>query len=132
MHSSHKVLWPAAVGTVAVLVAATSHAQTQSAAWFGLPQPGGISAPHRPVVDVSKLNVPAAIVPPGEERYRELQGARIRRDVATIVGFSKRSYAAGDKVWGRVTGFPAAKATVEWSAQQLKKAGLASVNVQEY
>ena len=132
MHTLHKVLWLAALGTMALLTATTSRVQAQSAAWFGLPLPGGIGDPHRPVVDVSKLEVPAAIVPPGEERNRELQGTRIQRDVATIVGFSKQSYAAGDKVWGRVTGFPAAKATVEWSAQQLKKAGLAGVSVQEY
>jgi hypothetical protein len=61
-----------------------------------------------------------------------LQGARIFRDVATVVDFAKKSHAAGDKVWGRVTGFSAAKATVEWSAEQLRAAGLADVAVQEY
>jgi hypothetical protein len=35
-------------------------------------------------------------------------------------------------VWGRVTGFPAAAQTIEWTAQQFKSAGLADVAVQKY
>jgi hypothetical protein len=115
----------------AIAVTAVS-AQTRDTAWFRLAIPNGIGDPHRPVVDVSGLSIPPAIVPPGEERYRELQGARIYRDVVSVVDFAKQSHAAGDKVWGRVTGFPAAQATIEWSAQQFKAAGLSSVQVQEY
>jgi hypothetical protein len=81
---------------------------------------------------VKSAVVPPALVPPGEERNRDLQGARIYSDVAKIVDFSKRSHKAGDLVWGRVTGFPAAKATIDWAAQQFKAAGLTNVEVQEY
>ncbi len=57
---------------------------------------------------------------------------RIRRDLETIVGFSKQSRAAGDRVWGRVTGFPAAAATHAWVAEQFRAAGLQNVQVQPY
>jgi hypothetical protein len=103
-----------------------------SNAWFGLPTPKGLSDPHKPVVDVARPRVPAALVPPGEERFTELRGERIKRDVAAVVDFSKRSFKEGNKVWGRVTGFPSAKATIDWSAQQFKAAGLQRVEVQEY
>jgi hypothetical protein len=123
-------IFAALVGTA--VAASGVYAHTNSGAWFGIAPPHGHSDPHRPVVDVKHIAIPPANVPQGEEKYRELQGARIFRDVATIVDFSKQSYKAGDKVWGRVTGFPAAKATLEWTAQQFKKAGLVNVEVQEY
>jgi hypothetical protein len=112
-----------------VLAAEALHAAT---AWFGLSIPRGLSDPHRAVVDVSKVNPPAAQVPAGEDRFVELGGKRIQQDVAKVVGFSQASRAAGDRLWGRVTGFPAAKATLDWTAAQLKSAGMKDVQVQEY
>ena len=117
----------------AVSALAIIQVQSQgSAAWFGLPLPQGLSDPHRPVVDVRTATPPAARVPGGEERFGDLTGARIQRDLETIVGFSKRSHAAGDKVWGRVTGFPSAAATHAWVAEQFRAAGLQNVQVQPY
>jgi hypothetical protein len=120
-----------AVGT-AITIGGVGLAQSNSSPWFGIALPHALSNPHKPVVNVKNVSLPPALVPADEKRYRELQGARIYRDVATIVDFSKHSFKAGDKVWGRVTGFPAAKATIEWSAQQFKKSGLTNVDVQEY
>jgi len=37
-----------------------------------------------------------------------------------MTDFSERDLAAGNKTWGRITGFPAAKATIEWAAEQFK------------
>jgi hypothetical protein len=103
-----------------------------SRAWFGELPPNGLGDPHRPVVDVRTASPPPARVPGGEERYSDLTGARIRRDLETIVGFSKQSRAAGDRVWGRVTGFPAAAATQAWVAEQFRAAGLQNVQLQPY
>ena len=75
---------------------------------------------------------PPARVPAGEERHADLGAARIWPDLETIVGFSKQSRAAGDRVWGRVTGFPAASATHAWVADQFRRAGLQDVQVQPY
>jgi hypothetical protein len=115
-----------------LMLSLTASAALASDAWFGLALPKGIGDPHAPVIDVRQARVPPARIPPGEGWNRELEGARIREDVATIVGFSRASRASGERVWGRVTGFPSARKTIEWSAEQLKRAGLQQVEVQEY
>jgi hypothetical protein len=120
-------------GVLLVVTAATPRAQpATSAPWFGVPLPGGFGDPHRPVVDVRNAVPPPPRVPAGEERHVDLTAARIWPDLETIVSFSKQSRAAGDRVWGRVTGFPAASATHAWVAEQLRRAGLQSVQVQPY
>lgn len=116
---------------VAVSFAVASFA-SDTAAWFGVKTPGALSDPHKPVVDVKHFAAPAATIPAGEEKYSELKGARIYEDVKAITNISKKDYASGNKAWGRVTGFPAAKETIEWHAAQFKKAGLKNVQVQEY
>lgn len=118
---------------VASLVGASMSAIAQANdAWFGLTLPPGLGDPHRAVVDVKRANPPALKLPADETRSRELRGERIVKDVAAIVEFSKQSRADGNKVWGRVTGFPSAKATLDWTAKQLRDAGLSNVQVQEY
>jgi hypothetical protein len=107
-------------------------AGAQESEWFGLAPPTGLGDVHKPVVDMRSATPAPATVPTGEGQFVELQGAAIYRDVATIVGFSKQSRADGNKVWGRVTGFPSAKAAADWSAQQFRNAGLTDVQVQEY
>jgi hypothetical protein len=126
MRMQNRLIVAAVAGS---LFAVSSHAST---AWFGISPPPSLSDPHRPVIDVSGTTVPAAKVPAGEEGFEQLRGERIYRDVAAIVDFSKQSSKEGNKVWGRVTGFPSAKATIEWSAQQFRAAGLKQVEVQEY
>jgi hypothetical protein len=73
-----------------------------------------------------------ALVPAGEERYTELEGPRIRRDLERIVGFSKADRASGTRAWGRITGFPSAAAALNWAADRLREAGLQHVQVQQY
>jgi hypothetical protein len=106
--------------------------RTPTSSWFGVTLPANDRDPHLPVVNVSSVSPAAVRVPPGEERHRALEGASVRKDVETIIGFSKQSRAAGDRVWGRVTGFPAAKHTIEWVAKEFTAAGLSDVAVQEY
>ena len=108
-----------------------AQAPPREAPWFGVALPPALDA-HRPVVDVAAVAPPPALVPAGEEGAAQLAGARIRRDVDAIVGFSRQSRADGDWVWGRVTGFPAAARTMTWVAEQFTRAGLSQVQVQEY
>jgi hypothetical protein len=75
---------------------------------------------------------PPARIPSGEESDGDLQGARIRRDLETIVGFARKSRAEGNRIWGRITGFPSETATVEWVAQQFRSSGLRDVAVQSF
>jgi len=118
--------------TFALLGLAIASQVSAATAWFGLNVPQGLSDPDRPVVDVTRVHAPAALVPAGEERFDALRGERIRPDVAKIVEFSQKSRASGDRVWGRVTGFSSAQATIEWAASRFKEVGLRDVAVQEY
>jgi hypothetical protein len=102
------------------------------APWFGVPLPpklGGV-----PAVLVGPRGVRPAIVPPGEAKHRELEGATIRADLETIVGFSKESRASREigngQLWGRITGFPSSAKTIEWAADQFRKAGIKDVKTQ--
>jgi hypothetical protein len=124
----------AGIATVVLVVTATAFAQQgQSAApWFGLTLPPGLGDPHRPVLDVAAAKTAPALIPAGEEKHADLQGAAIRKHLEAIIGFSKASRARGDKAWGRITGFPAADATHQWVSEQFKAAGLRNVEVQRY
>ena len=70
-----------------------------------------------------------------DPRSPELASASLVRDLETIVGFSKSSRAdreiGSGQLWGRVAGLPSADRTVAWAADQLKKAGIADVRLQE-
>src|SRR5262245_53561798 len=93
-------------------------------AWFGVKTPTGLSDPHRPIADVKATPPAPTQFPADEATDKALRGDAIYRDVAAIVDFSKQSQRAGDKVWGRVTGFPAHKATIDWVAKQFNAAKL--------
>lgn len=121
-----------AVGGLAVGAAGCARATTPDNAWFGLPLPPGLGDPHRPVVDVAGVAPPAPSVPPGEADHQELEGPHILTYVDTITGFSTADRAAGNRMWGRVTGMPAATETMEWVGEQFLDAGLSDVEVQTY
>lgn len=113
--------------------AAVGQAREDPGPWLGVAPPSGLALPPQ----LSVLKDPAfsadpATVPPGEEGYTELEGPRVHQWLERIVGFSRESHDAGDRVWGRVSGFPAAHATAEWVAQQYREAGLTGVEVQRY
>jgi hypothetical protein len=125
---------------VAVLVGAASLCVAQTAPrgasvqapWFGVPLPpklGGV-----PAVLVGPRGVRPAIVPAGEVKSPELEGATIRADLDTIVAFSKESRTSHEigsgQLWGRVTGFPSSSKTIDWAAEQFRKAGIKDVRIQ--
>ncbi|MCB1670208.1 MAG: M28 family peptidase [Gammaproteobacteria bacterium] len=112
------------------LLATTGFAQT---AWFGLELPGGFGNPHAPTVDLSDVQpIPVSVPAAERQSHADLEGQRILPLVEQIVGFSHQSHRDGNRVWGRVTGFPSQRATVEWVAEQFREAGLQQVAVQEY
>lgn len=116
-------MWIALVPAVAL---------AQSGPWFGLPLPAGIGDPHAPTVNVNAVHPEPAAVPRGEEGFTELEGERLLPLVDDIVGFSRESRAEGNRMWGRITGFPSQARTVSWVAEQFRDAGLLQVEVQDY
>src|SRR5690242_11430050 len=97
--------------------------------WFGVtlpPEANGDAAvkvgarPPRPIAS--------------EPATPEFNGAAIKADVDTIVGFAKTSRASKEigsgQMWGRISGFPSGRAAVEWAVDQFRKAGIADARTQ--
>ena len=100
--------------------------------WFGLPLP---AAPGTsPAVVVGERSPRPVTLPADEPASPEFAGAAIRADLERVVGFSKESRATKEigsgQLWGRVSGLPSSAKTVDWFAEQFKKAGITDVRVQ--
>lgn len=108
-------------------------ARSGSPAWFSLQLPGPETDPAEGAFDTRGTDLPArpALFPPGP-LASPLDGGVIHRDLARIVGFSHESRAAGEYLWGRVTGRPAYDRTVEWVADQLRGAGLEDTSLETF
>src|SRR4029453_2498424 len=100
--------------------------------WFGRSAPPGPGT--EPAVIVGQRAPHPVTLPAGEPASPELSGTAIRADLERIVGFSKESRATKEvgsgQLWGRISGLPSSAKTVDWFAEQFKKAGIADVRVQ--
>ena len=123
--------WVRTVAVAAILASAPVGAV--AAPWFGQRLPPPVNDPGASVVDTTKVDLPAlpATFGPGPKSPL-LNGERIKADVRTIIGFSLESKAAGDYLWGRVSGTPAYFKTASWAVDQLKAAGLADARLDEF
>ena len=99
--------------------------------WFGLPLP---PAPGKEPAVIVGDRTPRPVTFAADPQSPELTGAALRRDLETIVGFSKESRATREigsgQLWGRVSGLPSSAKTVAWAAAQFRQAGIADVRVQ--
>jgi len=101
--------------------------------WFGVSlPPGHLLPPQLSVLGDPGFASAAPSVPAGEERFTELEGRRVHAHLGSIVGFSKQSFENGERMWGRVTGLPAAERTAAWVGEAFRSAGLQGVEVQTY
>jgi hypothetical protein len=120
------------VATVAAaaLVAGSAGAQ----AWFHTPTPGAVSPPDQPTFHAG----PASYGPapfngrPKNDARSALGGDKMMADVRRIVDFSLESKAAGDLLYGRISGLPAEKKTVDWAVEKLKASGLKDAHAESY
>jgi hypothetical protein len=104
----------------------------QADPWFGQRLPTPVNDPAKSiVVATDDLPPQPATFGPGPTNAL-LSGDRIKADVATIIGFSFESRAAGDYLWGRMSGAPAYYKTVSWAVDQLKNAGLADAHLEDF
>lgn len=100
--------------------------------WFGQPLPPPVNDPTHSVLDINtELPEQPATFGPGPKSPL-LDGARIKQDVNTIVGFSLKSKAEGNYLWGRVSGTPAYYETASWAVDQLKAAGLSDAHLEDF
>lgn len=118
------------VSVCAALISVTAHADS---AWFGLPLPGPLTDPDKPVVAVGPtFQTAAPNYPKPRDPHHVLGGEQLMADVHRIVQFSIESRTAGDAMWGRVSGTPAEVHTVEWTASRLKALGLNDAHVETF
>lgn len=104
----------------------------QAAPWFGQGLPPPINDPTKPILPVKDdLPPQPAAFGPGPKSPL-LTGERIKADVVTIVGFSLESRAAGDYLWGRMSGAPAYYKTARWAVDELRKGGLADAHLEDF
>jgi len=122
-------------GLVALSCSSLGLAQNpDSGPWFGLDLPPELE-PHVSPAIIGNRGPAPAVVPEGEAGFSELQGERISRDLRNIVNFSVQSRQSrelgGNQLWGRVSGFPSASATIGWTVEQFRQAGIDEVRIQQ-
>jgi hypothetical protein len=124
-----------AVGLAALaLTAGSASAQERVQAWFGVPTPGPVSPPDKPTFRTgpNAYGPAPAHVRPKDDARGALSGDKMMTDVRRIVDFSLESKAAGEPLWGRISGMPAEKKTVDWAVAKLKASGLKDARAEPY
>jgi hypothetical protein len=122
-----------------VLLPAHSDAQTRptrkeaaEGPWFGLTLPPPLG--KAPDVIVGERAPRPVVLPVGDPSAPELSGPALRKDLETIIGFSKESRASKElgssQIWGRVSGYPSSIKATNWAADEFRKAGIKDVKVQ--
>jgi len=118
----------------ALLALATPAAAQTGGAWFGVPLPPAASPPDRPTFRIGPE--PYGPEPfagrPKDDAGGALAAPRLMADVGATVGFSLERRAAGDLLYGRISGTEGEKRTVDWAVAQLKAAGLADAHAEPY
>ena len=121
------------VGLIGIALTAGS-AAAQTGPWFGVPTPPPVSPPDKPTFHAG----PASYGPaptharPKDDVRGALSGDKMMADVRRIVDFSLESKAAGEPLWGRISGMPAEKKTVDWAVAKLKASGLSDAHAEPY
>lgn len=122
----------------AALAVASGAAQGQPAqtanppAWFGVPAPGPVSDLDKPTFEVAADAYGPEPFRPARPLPPQLAGDKLMADVATIVGFSRERKAAGDPLWGRISGLEGEKRAVDWAVGRMKAAGVANAHAESY
>ena len=97
--------------------------------WFGVTLPPKAAA--APAVKIG-TRPPRPAMP--DTASPEFNGAAIRADVETIVGFARAAGTGKEigtgQMWGRIAGFPSSDKTVAWAVEQFRKAGITDVRTQ--
>lgn len=125
----------AALATVSAWPMVASSQSADNGPWFGLTPPPALQPHVSPAIIGSRGPAPA-VIPAGESDYAEFEGGRISQDLRQIVDFSVQSRLSqelgGAQMWGRVSGFPSAAATIDWVTDQFRQAGIEEIRVQQF
>lgn len=109
--------------------AARRPAARKDGPWFGVMLPPKAAA--APAVKVG-ARAPRPVAP--DSTAPEFDGAAMKADVDTIVGFARAAATSKEigtgQMWGRIAGFPSSDKTVSWAVDQFRKAGISDVRTQ--
>ena len=127
-----RIAIPAVLVLLALAAPVAARQNLKSPAWFGVMLPPRAEA--APAVKVGP-RTPRPVAPAPEAKGSpELNGAAIKADVDTIVGFARTSRASKEvgsgQMWGRIAGFPSSDKTVEWALAEFRKAGITDIRTQ--
>jgi len=89
----------------------------------------GSQRPHDYDLESNYLRWP---LPEGEESYRRIDGARLKRWVDDMTAISRRSRASGTQYWGRIAGTPSDQETEAWIQAEFERLGLENVHSQPF
>ena len=98
----------------------------------GAQEPGQARPPikkHTYDLDAEYIRMP---LPPGEQAYGRIEGARLKQYVNEITGVSRKSRDDGEKYWGRIAGTKYDDMIEGWVEQKFKEFGLQNVNRQYF
>jgi hypothetical protein len=118
--------------TVTILgaVMALSFVATGVAQRQGGPATRGPITPHSyPLDDDHSLRWP---LPPGEQAYGRIDGARLKQSVVDITGVSRKSRDDGNQYWGRIAGTKYDDMIEAWVEGKFKEFGLQNVRRQYF
>ncbi len=106
-------------------------ARNPNGPWFGVTLP---PAPGKDPAVIVGTRTTRPVTMPADPASPELTGAVLRRDLETIVAFSKESRATKEigsgQLWGRVSGLPSGAKPIAWAAEQFRQAGIKDVRIQ--
>jgi hypothetical protein len=115
-----------AAWVLAAMASATLVAQQPTGRGRGGGQ-GPAVRPHSNDIDASYVDMP---VPPGEQQYARLDGARMKTWVNEITGVARKDRDSGNRYWGRIAGSPADAEVEQLVAERFRQFGLQDVHLQ--
>ena len=101
------------------------------AGWIGSGAGPTAQTPESPALDFPPDESYLRALAPGNERYRGLDGQRMKRLVSEQTAIARRYRDAGHQFWGRITGTDADHETTSWMVERLREAGAENVRLED-
>jgi hypothetical protein len=129
MYSRHIIVTVLAAIVALTVGAAARQAQRGAAGRGAAPARGPITPHAYPLDDDHYLRWP---LPPGEQRYGRIDGARVKQYVNEITAVSRKSRDDGNQYWGRISGTRYDEMTEAWVEGKFRELGLQNVRRQYF
>jgi hypothetical protein len=71
-------------------------------------------------------------LPGSEQAYADISGTHLKALIGEVTAISEKDRARGEKMWGRIAGFPGEKDTNDWVEAKFKALGLENVHRQAF